>query len=194
MMKKEERIEILSKEAIRVYTGMSVFYWNNEKEIFSLDLGGIVPKFNGCMSVNNSTVCYVTEKGEIFVSPCTRTLMNELYSLGFRHEYFYVPFSNGDIPLLYEMEYTKLRKKAIESYKKGMEEDCLRYASKKGIETISTESLKNCLVVPTTGIETNWKGSVSTIWPILNEYCFDSRAVDYIGSYYCNNGRVLMSI
>lgn len=191
MMKKEERIENLKKDSIQVYTGMPVFYRSNEKEIFTLDLEGLVPKFNGCVAVNNSTACYITEQGEIFVAPCTKTLMNELYSLGFMYKYFYVPFSNGDAPLLYEMEYIKLRKQALESYKKEMKADCLRYASKKGIETISPESLKNCLVVPTTGIETDWNGATEMIWPMLNEYCFDSRAVDYMGSYNCNNGRVI---
>lgn len=103
-------MDSLKEGAVRVYTGMiAVFPQFSQEE--ALNISELAPKFNGCYATNNSTVCFVSDN-EVFATPYTRTTMRSLRSAGFRQEYFYVPFSNGDYPKYEQVKWEALREKA----------------------------------------------------------------------------------
>lgn len=183
-------IDSLKEEAVRVQNGtISVFpQFSNEEVVLSIS--ELVPKFNGCYSTNNSTVCFVSEN-EVFVTPQTRSVMRTLRSAGFSKENFYVPFSNWDYPKSERFKWRALCERATKSYGEDFAEDCANYCDEHHIGTISDETLQNCFEMPSTGVGVKYHGYDDCYYPIIISNCFDFTAVHNIGHYCTNNGKVV---
>ncbi len=183
-------MDYLKKEgSIRVNSGMIVVYPQSHQEE-TLNVSNLAPKFNGCYATNNSTVCFVSDN-EVFVTPYTRSTLHLLVESGFKEKYFFVPFSDGDYPKSEVYKWNSLRKRACLSYTKCFTEDCIAYCNAHGIGTLSDEILKNCFQMPATGVKIRQHNYEGAYYPIINSNCLDCIAVEKIGKYSTNNGRVV---
>ena len=182
-------IDSLKERAVRIYTGIiSVFPQFSQEE--TLNVSELVPKFNGCYSTNNSTVCFVSDN-EVYVTPYTSSVMHSLTSLGFSKEYFYVPFSNGDYPKFEQSKWNSLLENARKSYLEDFTNDCISYCDKNHIGTITEETLNNCFEMPTTGVKVKHHHFEDCYYPIINTTCFDVTTINKLGHFCTNNGKVV---
>lgn len=189
MVKNITAMDSLKEKSVRVNSGMiAVFPQFSHEE--PLEISDLAPKFNGCYATNNSTVCFVFGN-EVFVTPYTRNAMKILHSADFREEHFYVPFSNGDYPKAEQSKWVTLRKKARQSYEKDFVEDCASYCDKHHIGTISDETIRNCFEMPSTGVKVKHIYFETCYYPVINSGIFDATAVDSIGHFCTNNGKVV---
>lgn len=190
MANKNIGIEILKKEgALQVYPGMvTVWPQFSSEETLKLERH---PKFPGCYAVNNSTVCFVTREGEIFVAPYTRNAIITLANAGFNQAEFNVPFSNWDYPKNEKAKWDYLRTKAEEAHKADFVSDCEKFCDSRGIGAISEETLKNCFLMPAEGVRVKHLYFENCYYPEINTLCLDCVAVDKLGKFCGNNGRVV---
>ncbi|RMG45114.1 MAG: hypothetical protein D6719_00730 [Candidatus Dadabacteria bacterium] len=56
-------------------------------------------QYAGKFSTNNATVAFVDENLDFHVAPYTSTLTHALREAGYQHDTFFVPLSNGELPL-----------------------------------------------------------------------------------------------
>ena len=182
-------METLKKDSVRIYPGMvAVFPQFNQEE--TLKLMELAPKFNGRYATNNSTVCYV-DNGEIFATPYTRSAMSTLCNAGFSRSEFYVPFSNGDYPKSEQYQWNALREKARKSYEEDFISDCNKFCDEHHIGCISEETLKNCFQMPVSGVQVKHLYFEDCYYPVITSTCLDCVAIDRIGKFCSNNGRVV---
>lgn len=73
---------------------------------------------------------------------------------------------------------------------KDYEEDAKAWCDEHHIDSIDKNLLDSCLKVPRGGIPVESGGIYSTYYPALNEACIDIVAIDRLGSYSYNAGRV----
>lgn len=183
-------IEKLINDSIRVYDGMTVFYPQSAKAEAINNMSELAPKFNGCYATNNSTVCFVSDN--VFVTPYTREVLRTLRNEGFSKENFYVPFSNGDYPRDEQHKWEVLRLRAREAHHRDFIDDCIAYCEEHGIRALSDETLERCLKMPATGVPVKDNNGVRNFYyPVINSGCFDATAVEVIGKFSKNNGRVV---
>ena len=181
--------KILEEEALQVYSGMTVVWPQyGSEEALNLEQH---PKFPGRYAMNNSTVCAVTFEGKIFVAPYTRIMMDALNAAGFISANFYVPFSNWDYPKFEKEKWEALQNKANEARKQAFIYDCNEYCDKHGIGEISDETLKNCFQMPAEGVAVKHIYFDNTYYPQLNTTCLDYVAIEKLGKFCGNNGRVV---
>lgn len=189
MTNKNTTMDSIKEEAVRIYPGMTAVFPQFSKEDV-IDVSRLAPKFNGCFATNNSTVCFVSDN-EIYVIPYTRSVLHLLCSNGFKEEYFYVPFSNGDYPKSEQFKWDALRLKARKSYEEEFIKDCATYCDRLHIGTISDETLQNCFEMPSTGVKVKHLYYENCYYPVLNSTVLDCVAVDRIGRFCSNNGKVV---
>lgn len=180
----------LKEMAVRVYNGMTVVWPQMPQSEENLSLHFIEPKFNGHYSANNSTVCFV-ERGEMFVIPYTREVMTVLENANFHEAYFYVPFSNGDYPKSESYKWFALREGARQSYHQNFISDCMQYCDAHGITALSDETMKNCFQMPINGINVKHLYYETRYYPEIKNDSLDCIAIEKIGTFCCNNGRVV---
>lgn len=179
----------LKEMAVRVYTGMTVVFPQFKSED-TLNIQGIVPKFTGRYAVNNSTVSFV-EGNEMYVIPYTREVMNVLANANFHQDYFYVPFSNWDYPKADSYKWFALLEGARRSYHQDFLDDCADYCDAHGIKEISSDTLKNSFQMPIKGVHVKHPYYETICYPEITNDCLDCIAVDKIGTFTYNNGRVV---
>ena len=189
MANKTISMDSLKEGAVRIYNGMIAIYPQFAQEE-ALDVSELVPKFNGCYATNNSTVCFVSDN-EVFVTPYTRVTMNSLHAANFCEKYFYVPFSNGDYPKYERTQWNTLLEEARRSHAKDFADDCATYCDEHHIGTIKEETLKNCFIMPSTGVRVKHFYFESCYYPAINSEVLDSTAADSIGHFCTNNGKVV---
>lgn len=184
------KITDLVENSIRIYEGMMIHLsqFNVEDRLHIKDL---TPKFNGTFSMNNSTVAFVWEE-MLYVTPFTNEVIVSLSEAGLKEDFFGVPFSNGDTPVYEKDLWNTLLAKAAEQRELEFQAMCREYCTKIGVGAISDASLANCLKVPKGGIKTwnpfhNYEGH---FFPVISG-CLDANAVEKIGKYATNNGRVM---
>lgn len=156
---------------------------------YQLNLTHLAEHREGEYSVNNGTVCWVMDN-EIYAAPCTSELFGRLKEAGFRNGYFYVPFSNGDMPYHRTSEWQELCNEATRLARKQFERDSEVWCDEHHIGSIDEHLLESCLKVPHGGIPVEDGGVYSTYYPRLNETCLDIVAISCLGSYSYNAGRV----
>lgn len=182
-------MDSLKEGAVRVYNGMIAVYPQfNKEEVLSVS--ELVPKFNGCYAMNNSTVCFVSDN-EVFVTPYTRITMNSLHAANFCEKHFYVPFSNWDYPKDEQAKWNQLREEARRSHAKDFADDCASYCDRHHIGTIREETLQNCFIMPSIGVKVKHIHFEDCYYPIINSDCFNCVAADKIGHFCTNNGKVV---
>ena len=182
-------LENLKKDgAVRAYPGM-IAVWPQFNQENALNVMDLAPKFNGRFATNNSTACFVHEN-EIYVTPYTRDVIATLRSSGFTDDYFYVPFSNGDYPKQEETKWRLLRQQAEVAHEAEFTDDCIKYCDQHGFGTISDETLSNCFEMPANGVAVKHLYYEETYYPAISR-CLDCVAVDRIGRFCTNNGRVV---
>ena len=101
-------IEEFKEKAVVVTIGMETFFpqFKLREKLF---LTGLEPeKFKKKYSYNNSVVAFVDEEGTFYVIPDLQGLQKVLKENGYTRDYFYVPFSNWDYPVMYENKWRKL--------------------------------------------------------------------------------------
>lgn len=189
MANKIMEMDSLKKLAVRVYSGMIVVFPQFKQEE-ALNISELTPKFNGCYAVNNSTVCFCFEN-DVFVTPYTNAVIDSLESAGFRKKYFYVPFSNWDYPKFEQVKWNSLREKARQTYAEEFVEECISYCDKHHIGCISDETIQKCFEMPATGVNVKHLYFEDCYYPLIRGTYLDSEAVDRIGHFCTNNGRVV---
>lgn len=108
----------------------------------------------------------------------------------FRNGSFYVPFSNGEHPYYQAKKWQSLHVSADIAMLKDYEDDAKDWCNEHHIGSIDENLLDSCLKVPRGGIPVESDGMYSTYYPFLNETCIDIIAIDRLGSYSYNAGRV----
>lgn len=156
---------------------------------YQLNLTHLTEHREGEYAINNSVVCWVMD-GEIYAAPCTSELFGRLKEAGFRNGYFYVPFSNGDLPYHKTSEWQELCNEATRLARKQFESDAESWCNEHHIDSIDEHLLESCLRIPCGGIPVESSGVYSTYYPLLNETCVDIVAISCLGSYSYNAGRV----
>lgn len=129
--------------------------------------------------------------GEIYAAPYTRSLVQLLNQAGFRNGSFYVPFSNGEHPYSRKTEWESLLLTANIAALKDFEEDAKAWCDDHHIDSIDENLLKSCLRIPRGGIPVESSGVYSIYYPRLNETCVDIVAINCLGSYSYNAGRIV---
>ena len=155
-----------------------------------LELSKLVPKFNGCYAVNNSTVAFVFEN-QIYVAPETNRVHETLRGAGFRIDYFPVPFSSWDYPLNDKVKWETLREKAREAQEDDFAAECVAYANEVGIGEISSYYLKNCFEIPAAGVVVDFPTYSARYHPVISAFMLDMMPFEKIGRYCKNNGKVV---
>ena len=156
---------------------------------YQLNLTHLAEHREGEYSVNNGTVCWVMDN-EIYAAPYTRKLIRLLAQAGFRNGSFYVPFSNGERPYSKETEWGHLLLSANIATLKDFEEDAKAWCDEHHIGSIDENLLDLCFRIPRGGIPVE-DGNINTVfYPCLNETCVDIVAINRLGSYSYNAGRV----
>lgn len=180
----------LEKNSINIYPGIIV-HWPQSDKNEPLDMTETALKFHGCFAANNSTVTFVNDQGEVFVTPYTRQVIMTLDNAGYKncHSNFYVPFSNGDYPIKEKNQWLLLRKKAQQSYGSDFISDCTNWCDEHHIRGISKESLQGCFKMPNMGVPIENRSIESRYFPVCNQTCCDSVVVTKLGKYCTNNGK-----
>lgn len=96
----------LKTKAIVVIDGMETFFPQ-----FSKRETLVVSKIQTnklTYAYNNSVVAFVDEEGTFYVIPDLKGTQRLLLENGYAKTYFYVPFSNWDIPVAYKEKWEKL--------------------------------------------------------------------------------------
>lgn len=179
----------LKENSIQIHNTITVVHPIQDEET-TLDMSDVRSKFNGAYCTNNSTICFVTDD-MVFVTPYTRTAMATILKAGLRHEYFYVPFNNGDYPKFEKSKWLRLRKLAHESYDRDYEVDSAEWCDKHGVGQLSDETLSKCFRMPREGVPVEHPYFKDVHYPACNETCVDCTVVDRLGRYCTNNGRVV---
>lgn len=154
-----------------------------------IDLSELKSKFNGCFTVNNSTICYVSDR--VYVTPYTRESYSSLVEAGFKPASFYVPLSNGEYPKENRHIWEKLLAKAEESRQRDYEDDCKNFCFKNGIKPLSEETMAGVFAIPHQGVPVSHMYFQNRYYPICNERVCDCITCDNLGTYCANNGRVV---
>ena len=138
----------LMKRSIEIPGRVLVVYPFNQEEV--LDVSEVRAKFNGAVyCMNNSTLAYLTEDGRFFVTPYTRKAIRTLDEEGFKEEYFYVPFSNGDYPKAESAKWFELRELAQISYREDYKTDIAKYCDEHGFGELAQRLQIVLLFLPT---------------------------------------------
>lgn len=180
--------ELVNKDSIRIYDGMAVIWPQSKKEeTINFD----VATFNGSYALNNGTLAFVIDN-TLYVTPYTSLAISTLKYAGMRESNFHVPFSNGDYPKKEEGKWRVLCRKALKRREEEkFVEDCIKYCDAHNIGAISVKTLENCFQIPATGVKVKNHNYDNCYYPIINYCCLDSLAIDEIGTYCSNNGRVV---
>lgn len=183
--------EDLMENAVRVYDGMSVVYPRTGEQK-PLSISEIVPKFNGCFAVNNSTVCFVTTDGNVYVTPWTTGITNKLCDAKFQEKVFYVPFSNGDYPFYEKEKWERLYRNAKEYNFQNQAikimEACEKYCKRNNVRKLNKEDYENCMEIYSSGIEVHSHGYTDCYYPINVDV---ENVQNTIGHYNINNGVII---
>lgn len=161
-----------------------------KEQPYQLNLTHLSEHREGEYSLNNGTVCWVMDS-EIYAAPYTRSLVQLLNQAGFRNGSFYVPFSNGEYPYSRKTEWESLLLSAGVATLKDFEEDARAWCDEHHIGSIDDRLLESCLRIPRGGIPVEDCGVYSIYYPRLNETCIDIIAINCLGSYSYNAGRVV---
>lgn len=91
-------MEEIRKNAIRVNDGTCVF-WPQSGEFTTIHLHNLVIEPNKMLySYKNGVVAFITQQGYLYAIPDIKGVQDTLKKSGYKKGYFYVPFSNWDIP------------------------------------------------------------------------------------------------
>ena len=185
-------MEILKQNSIHVPPIFRTYYPQFDEES-TVNMNEVRSKFPGRYATNNSTICFVTTDGEIFVTPYTREAFATLRQANFAERYFYVPMSNGDLPKDLELraKWKTLREQARKAYDRYYEEDCAKWCNDHGIGHLSEETMRRCLRIPTKGIPVKHHHFQAVHRPLCSETMLDCTAVDMLGHFDTNNGTVV---
>ena len=186
---KQETVRESLKEMGFLVTRYPLIKAEREGLPYQLNLTHLSEHREGEYSLNNGTVCWVMD-GEIYAAPCTNELFGSLKEAGFKNGYFYVPFSNGDLPCHRTNEWQELCAEATRLAREQLEKDAEVWCDEHHIGSIGERLLESCLKVPRGGIPVESSGVYSTYYPRLNETCIDIVAISSLGSYSYNAGRV----
>lgn len=186
-----DKLDKLKEKSIQIEDGMEVFYpqfGKTEVIVFSSDL---VPKFSGCFAVNNSTVAFCANG--LFVTPYTYEVVESLRSYGFWERGFYVPLSNGEMPVEFKAQnkWQRLKEEASRFYHKQFVADCEDWCDKHGIRAIEEQYLKDCFKIPDRGVPVKFHNYEDTYYPICDNLIMDAYVVGKLGKFSSNNGRVV---
>ena len=184
----KKMVELIN-ESIRMHVGMVAVYpqLSMEETVSVIEME---QKFNGCFSVNNSTLCYIANN-EVYVTPRTRKAINILCENKFTQKSFYVPFSNGDYPKHEKKKWDELCEKARNEQMEDFTEDCIAYSQQHQIASLSEDILNNCFEMPKEGTIVKRFYYEECFYPVINYDNLNSQQIDYVGHYCANNGRVV---
>ena len=182
-------IKELTNDSVRVYAGMVAVYPHfKTEEVINFNFDAAT--FNGCYAVNNGTLAFIIN-GELYVTPATRKGYKVLRENNFIQKYFYVPFSNGDYPKEEKCRWEYLWKMARKSHEEEFIEDCSKYCDEHNIGILDEDILTNCFIMPTTGVRVKHLHFENVYYPVITSTCLDCIAVDHLGTYCTNNGKVV---
>ena len=182
-------IEELKREAILVQDGMVTYYpqFKSEEPLYVSETAA---KFNGRYATNNSTLAFVSGYN-FYVIPYTREVVRILNTEGFKKACFFVPFSNWDYPKDKRSTWYMLRARAQEAHHLEFIADCIDYCERHFILEMPEEVMNNCLMIPADGIAVRHPNYETTLYPEIRNDCLDCVAIEQIGKYCKNNGRVV---
>ena len=146
-------------------------------------------KYNDYYSVNNSTLCFVY-KDNIYVTPYTKKKLATLKRT-LKQGSFYVPFSNGDYPLLEKEQWLRMRNDALMEHFRNIEEECSKICDERSIKSLANDVLDRCFRIPLCGIAVKQYFHNTRVYAHCNESCIDANTLNKLGKYCSNNGIVV---
>ena len=192
--KRYASIEDLKKDSIRIYDGMTVSgsAYNGKEEKVNFNCATFNREYNGekVYSSNNGTLAMIIDNN-FYATPSTRSVLEFLEEEGFVEKFFYVPFSNGEYPVRERWIWEKLKAIAEVSNYEDFLEDCAKYCDEHGVGELDKSILSNALEIPHKGIRIKHLGFEDKVYPVINSILLDSYSAEKLGTYCCNNGRVV---
>ena len=182
-------MKALRENSINV-TGKVTVVWPQYDEEETIDMTEIGSKFNGAYCTNNSTICYVVDN-EVFITPYTREAMAAIKAAGLVKKYFYVPCSNWDYPKSEKGKWERLLKMAQESHIRAFESDAEKWCDEHHVHKLDEKTLQRCFKIPRDGVQVKHQYWEVTHYPVVNATILDSAAIERLGKYCTNNGRVV---
>lgn len=185
-------IQDLKEKSINV-TNETITYSPVYSKELTIDMSEIGAHYIGCYAVNNatinnSTICFVTGDSEVFVCPYTREARRVLEEEGYVLNYFYVPFSCGEIPKNEAERWQALREEATKIAFNEFASECIRYCNRHGVHAISDESLSSCLRIPREGITVKKLFKKRQIFPLIDTTSLTQDVVELLGKYSISSG------
>ncbi len=175
-------MEILKKNSFKM--GETFVQVTREGEHLVM-LDGFIAEHKGRFAMNNAKICFVDDA--IYVAPYTRMAMRALRNAGFREDYFYVPFSNGDSPkdsFRWSQVIEEARKQNIADFEK----DAAIAVAEKGVKILPAATLDTCFKMPEYGVEVIMHGDHDWIYPQIEKTFLSGSDAKKLGTYTSNNG------
>lgn len=170
--------------SFRITRNVRVFWKHNGYKEEEIDVSGIIDKYKGAKvyCLRNSTVAFI-ECGVMYVTPYTRNVVNSLRKHNFSSEMFYVPFSNGELPVADSVGWLRLKSMAKAENKKVFEEDCTRWCDEQGILNLDDGTLDRCVKLPLRDVEEFDSDTMEKMTFFINDMSFNINTVDRLGLY-----------
>lgn len=180
----------LISAAIKVHSGMLV-HWPQYGENEQLQLTNVTTRNKQTYNWNNGVTVIVDNELNVYVIPSMRIVSSILRDMGYKENFgLYVPFSNGDYPVLEKAKWDNLRKFQVEQRKVDFVNDCNAFCDKNEIGTIDEKYFDKCFEMPETGVPVKHPCWEETYYPAITGSFLDCVAVDKLGKYTYNNGTI----
>ena len=152
-MKSIENLDGLKERAIVIEDSMWFFNVRLSKEMI-LDTSIFGTLTNQTYHHCNNTVAFVSDN-ILYVIPHTKKIISLLLANKFKNKVMFVPFANGDYPIVEEERWRNLQKEARAELEEEFVKNCEAYSDKHGFKCISANLLSKCLEIPMEGIPTS---------------------------------------
>ena len=181
-MQNAEKIqELIFENSLRIERGLKVIWPLQGGRTGYLDMANVLTKYVGrnVYATNNGVLAFIISGKEFFVTTNELETIHILQSFGFEREDFYVPLSNGDLPLEEELSnrWERIRHQAIEDEQASFTEECRSRAKEKRIGELRPRFLDLCSRTPKKGLQLK---NGDRYYPVpkkfarnlLGKYCF----------------------
>lgn len=181
--------EELVNAAIKVRNGMMV-HWPQYDKNEQLQLN-VATRHKQTYNCNNGVTVIVDSDLNTYVIPSMRIVSSILREKGYKENYgLYVPFSNGDYPVLEKVQWDNLCKFQDEQRRIAFINDCHTFCDKNEIGTIDERFFDKCFEMPETGVPVKHFYYEDTLYPAIRGSFLDCVAADLLGKYTTNNGTI----
>lgn len=180
----------LIHDSFRVTHGMIAVFPQTGHEV-TLSVDFFTSKFNGHYSANSSTIGFICQN-RYYVTPYTARAVTALVENGFKEASFYVPFSASDYPKREAKRWKFLQEKAKKTPEENFSAECEKFCNEHHIGALPPLVMKKSFLIPNEGLRVKHVNYETHTYPVITQFKLDNLARDSLGTYYMNNGIVVI--